>query len=308
VSLKLAIIGLGKIARDSHVPAIRKGCGFELAATVDPSGLKLAGVPAFRTCDELLKEFSSQLSAVALCTPPSARFALAKKCINHRIHVLLEKPPAGTVGEAAALLQLAREKDVTVFAAWHHRYNPAVALAQDHLRNRVPLGFEVRWVEDWRLWHPGQSWVWEPAGLGVFDAGMNAISLLTSLRDKRLLVASAELIYPPQKKAPVRARLALNYEDGCRGTAFFDWSGAEPETRTIDFEIEDGAPLSLKHSARDLLIGAELYEGPQNREYELAYEHFFDLIRRGAPDLDAEPLRVTADAFLIGGHALGDMK
>jgi D-galactose 1-dehydrogenase len=37
----------------------------------------------------------------------------------------------------------------------------------------------ITWREDVRKWHPGQDWVFEPGGMGVFDPGINALSILT---------------------------------------------------------------------------------------------------------------------------------
>ncbi len=35
--------------------------------------------------------------------------------------------------------------------------------------------------EDVRRWHPGQDWIWEAGGFGVFDPGINALSILTEV-------------------------------------------------------------------------------------------------------------------------------
>jgi D-galactose 1-dehydrogenase len=301
--IKLAIIGLGKIARDSHVPAVAAMGAFELAAAVDPSGVGLPGIAAFASVEELLGTCRGSLDAVAICTPPAPRFAIAKKCLDAGLHVLLEKPPATTVGEASFLLALAQHRGVTVFSPWHHRYNPAVDRAREYLRDRPPVRVDVTWAEDWRTWHPGQDWVWQPKGFGVFDPGINAISLLTFLRGHRLLVNSASLAYPAGKQAPIRADLDLTYDDGCRGKAFFDWSGEGPETRDIEFLSGTGERAWLRHSGEEFLAeGGEAFRASRDGEYERVYARFLGLIGSKDCDLDLEPLRVTADAFLVARH------
>jgi hypothetical protein len=40
---------------------------------------------------------------------------------------------------------------------------------------------EIVWHEDVRKWHPGQQWIWEPGGFGVFDPGINALSIATRI-------------------------------------------------------------------------------------------------------------------------------
>jgi D-galactose 1-dehydrogenase len=300
--VKLAIIGLGKIARGSHVPAIGGLGEIELTAAVDPSGVGLPGIAAFASCEELLGTYRGSLDAVAICTPPAPRFAIAKKCLEAGLHVLLEKPPATTVGEASCLLALAQHRGVTAFSPWHHRYNQAVDRAREYLRGRALRRFDVRWAEDWRTWHPGQDWVWQPKGFGVFDPGINAISLLTFLRGPRLLVNSASLAYPAGKQAPIRADLDLSYDDGCPGKAFLDWSGEGPETGEIEFLLATGERAWLKHSGEEFLAGGESFRAGRACEYERVYARFLELIGTRACDLDLEPLRVTADAFLVAHH------
>jgi D-galactose 1-dehydrogenase len=101
--------------------------------------------------------------------------------LEHGRHVLLEKPPGATVGEVHALADLARRQGVTLFASWHSRHAPAVEPARAWLAGRKILGVTITWKEDVRVWHPGQKWIWQAGGLGVFDPGINALSILTHI-------------------------------------------------------------------------------------------------------------------------------
>ena len=84
--IRIALVGLGKIARDQHVPAIAASQDFELAATVDPAGSAIAGVPAFGSLQTLL-DSPVAIDAVALCTPPQARTALALEALRAGLDV-----------------------------------------------------------------------------------------------------------------------------------------------------------------------------------------------------------------------------
>src|ERR1044072_6574749 len=122
--VKIGIVGLGKIARDQHLPAIAADEGFELRATASPDG-GLAGVPQHATLGEMIA--AGGVDGVAICTPPAVRYALACEAIVAGLHVMLGKPPAGTLSEAQDIAARAAERGVTLFAAWHSR--PAAGAA-----------------------------------------------------------------------------------------------------------------------------------------------------------------------------------
>jgi predicted dehydrogenase len=178
----IAIIGFGKIAADQHVPAIRGNDRFKLLATSSRSG---AGIePCFTDWRALLRE-TEGLEAVAITTPPGPRMEIATECATAGLHVLLEKPPTATLSEAEALAATA--KDATLFATWHARHNPAVTAAADLLAGKRIGAMHITWHEDVHKWHPGQDWIWEPGGFGVFDPGINGLSIATAIFPRRLV-------------------------------------------------------------------------------------------------------------------------
>ena len=178
--IRIAIIGIGKIARDQHVPAIRGNSAFSLAATVSPHDAGLDGVPHHASLEELLEQ-GPAVDAVALCTPPQVRYDLAAQALAKGIHVFLEKPPGATLAEVAALSARADKVGASLFAAWHSRFAAGVAPARAWLAERRIDKVSIIWREDVRVWHPGQAWIWQPGGLGVFDPGINALSIMTEI-------------------------------------------------------------------------------------------------------------------------------
>ena len=189
--LRVAIVGFGKIARDQHVPAIAATEGVELVAVADPVA-SLPGVPHAATLVELLRG-GLDIDAVAICTPPQVRQAQAAIALAAGKHVLLEKPPGATVAEITPLSAAARAAGRTLFTAWHSRYAPAVEPTRQLLAGRQINSIRIIWKEDVRVWHPGQAWIFEPGGLGVFDPGINALSILTRILPQPLFVTSADL-------------------------------------------------------------------------------------------------------------------
>ena len=66
---------------------------------------------------------------------------------------------------------------------------------------------EILWHEDVRKWHPGQQWIWEAGGFGVFDPGINAFSIATKIFPGTLLVSAAELSFPDGAETPIAAEI-----------------------------------------------------------------------------------------------------
>ncbi|MDR6953478.1 D-galactose 1-dehydrogenase [Ancylobacter sp. 3268] len=295
--IRLAIVGLGKIARDQHLPAIEKTGGIELVAIASRNAT-LDGIPHFASLDELLAS-DVAVDAVALCTPPQVRRQQAALALSHGKHVLLEKPPGATVSELAPLIAAARASGRTLFATWHSRFAPAVAPARAFLAEHAPRAVSVEWKEDVRVWHPGQDWIFEPGGLGVFDPGINALSILTHILPAPFFLTRATLGFPENRDAPIEAALDFADSAGVPIRAELDFLQTGPQTWDIHVETDAGRLTLSLGGAKLFLDGKALIEEPE-AEYPGIYKHFVDLVARGASDVDLAPLQHVADAFLLG--------
>jgi predicted dehydrogenase len=297
---RIAIVGFGKIAQDQHVPSIAANPAFELAATVSRNKSGPDGVPGFASLDEMLAA-PSAIDAVAICTPPSVRYEIARDCLAAGLHTLLEKPPGVTLGECEELARLAQEKGVTLFTTWHAQYNPAVAAAAERLRGRRIETMRITWREDVRKWHPGQQWIWAPGGFGVFDPGINALSIATKIFPGTLILREAELFFPRNRETPIAAALRLSSPAAAGGIeAVFDWRHSGGEAWDIEVTTADGESLTLSEGGSRLRIGGEEVAGHGAGEYPGIYAHFAELLASRASHVDLAPLRLSADAFLLG--------
>ena len=294
--IRLAIIGLGKIARDQHLPALRADPAFEVAATVCPYGEVAEGVPSFATLQECLAA-GVALDAVSVCTPPQVRHRLAMEALDRGLDVLLEKPPAATVAEAVSLAGKATEAGLTIFAAWHSRFAAGVEPAREWLAGKRILGARITWREDVRVWHPGQAWIWRAGGFGVFDPGINALSIATRILPSPVELTDAELEFPANCEAPIAARLALSAA-GAPITADFDFRQTGPQTWDIEVETDAGT-LVLSRGGAALKLPDGVHEA-RDAEYPTLYGRFAALIRSGTSELDIAPLKLVADALRRG--------
>ena len=299
--LRVAIAGFGKIARDQHVPAIAATEGVTLAAVASRNA-SLPGLPHFATIEELLRD-GPEIDAVALCTPPQVRRQQAVAALRAGKHVMLEKPPGAAVTELDPLITLAANNSLTLFATWHSRYAPAVEPAREWLAARRITSVHISWKEDVRVWHPGQAWIWEPGGLGVFDPGINALSILTRILPRPVFVVAAELAFPANRQAPIAANLSLTDIGGLPVTAEFDFRQTGPQSWDIVVETDQGQMLLSGGGRRMAVEGKLLAEAP-DQEYRELYRRFVELTPTGASDVDLAPLRLVADAFLLGKRTI----
>lgn len=294
---KLALVGVGKIARDQHLPSIAENPAFALEAAVSRNA-NVEGIDNFNTFAELL-ENRPDISVVALCMPPSARFQTAWDALNAGKHVLLEKPPGATLSEVETLIALAEKKGLSLYATWHSRHAVGVEPAKKWLAERDIKKLEIVWKEDVRRWHPNQPWIWEAGNAGVFDPGINALSILTEIMPHGVHLQSADLEIPANSETPIAAKMKFFDPKGADISAEFDWRHEGTQTWDIFVQCADGEMRLADGGAKLYIDGALTVEGP-DREYPEIYQRFATLLSKSEIDVDLAPLRHVADAFMLG--------
>jgi D-galactose 1-dehydrogenase len=296
---RVGIIGFGKIALDQHVPSIAGNPAFRFAAAVSPRARPNLDVPLFVDLDAMLR--AGAVDAVAICTPPGPRHAIARTCLEAGLHVLLEKPPCATLSEVADLKAVAEKAGRSVFTTWHSRFNDTVVRAAEIARREGIRTLDIQWLEDVDKWHPGQDWIFQAGGFGVFDPGINALSIATLLCPEPLLVRSADLGLEARGQQPEDVTLSMATGGVDTGiSARFNFRHKVGECWNIDVTTGAGTRIALREGGTVLRVD----DGPEQRatggEYPGIYARFAELIARGESEVDAEPLRIVADALLVG--------
>lgn len=295
--INIALVGFGKIARDEHLPAIKSDGRYRLAAVVTRGSDPGEGVPSFGNVTAMVAAMPGEIDAVALCTPPGARYSIAREAIAAGLGVLLEKPPSVTIGEITEIERLAREAGTPLYTAWHSQHAPGVARAAIALEGQEIAGLQIAWRENVRKWHPGQQWIWEAGGFGVFDPGINALSIVSRILPCPLLVREARLLVPANRQAPIAANIVFAGENR---RADFDWRVTGGEQWSIEITTVSGIEVHLERGGEALTIDGALQALPAHREYPSIYNHFAAIQGDRLVEVDAEPLRIAADAFLCG--------
>ncbi|MET3665537.1 Gfo/Idh/MocA family oxidoreductase [Caulobacter sp. 1776] len=296
--IRIGLVGVGKIAHDQHLPALAADPRFQLVAAASRSKPDLGAIPVFHDIEAMLAR-GPALDAVALCTPPQARRETALAALRAGKHVFLEKPPGATVSEVAELAAVARDHGVVLFTSWHSRFAAGVPRAKAWLAQRPVRKLAIEWREDVRRWHPGQTWIWQAGGLGVFDPAINALSILTEILPNEVFVTDARLQVPENVQSPVAGHVAMTTLSGAAITADLDFLQTGPQTWDITAWTDDGV-LKLSLGGAEMTIDGIPVEVGENREYPGLYDRFATLVERGESEVDVRPLTLVADAFLVG--------
>ena len=299
--MKIALVGIGKIAIDQHVPAIAASPDWDLAATVSRNG-SVDGVEAFTDFGTFLAA-RPDVTVVSLCMPPVPRYAYAQAALAAGRHVMLEKPPGATLAEVHALTAMAAVNSLTLYTTWHSRMAHAVAPAKTWLVGKTVTRAHITWREDVRKWHPGQDWVFEPGGMGVFDPGINALSILTEILPAPVHLTAATLTYPENRQTPIAAD--LTFSGGV--TADFDWRQTGPQTWDIEVNTTAGQ-MTLRMGGNLLEIDGVAASGENSimGEYPALYARMAALVRAGGSEVDLAPMVHVSDAMTLGRRLVTD--
>jgi len=97
------LVGVGKIAKDQHLPALATNPAFQLTATASRHG-RVDGLASFPDIERMIAG-TPTLDAVSLCAPPSVRAAMARAAISAGLAVMLEKLPGDRLRFSGSRLQ-----------------------------------------------------------------------------------------------------------------------------------------------------------------------------------------------------------
>lgn len=123
----VAVVGCGYWG-SKHVRVLSGLPGVEVVAVdarLDRLGELRRAFPAV-ACASSLTEVIDRIDAAVVATPPSTHYALAAELISQGKHVLVEKPLATDVHEAASLVVLAEARGTVLMVGHTFEYNSAV--------------------------------------------------------------------------------------------------------------------------------------------------------------------------------------
>jgi len=132
--LRVALAGCGRLAERGYAAAFRSADSVELAGVADVHPDRgravFPGIPAYPSLEALLE--AGRVDAVVVATPTGEHVAGARVATERGLPVLVEKPPASSVADAALLGEL----DPSPWIGFNRRFDPRV----HRLRDGLPAG------------------------------------------------------------------------------------------------------------------------------------------------------------------------
>ncbi|TIE32621.1 UDP-N-acetyl-D-glucosamine dehydrogenase [Legionella pneumophila] len=139
--IRCAVIGVGYLGR-FHAQKYQLIPNAELVAVCDVNSTVCEvvsselNVPAYIDYHDLL----GKVDAVSIAATTNKHFEIAKFCLQHGIHVLIEKPITETVSQAEELIRLAKKHQVKLQVGHLERFNSARLALDEYLE--LPLFIE----------------------------------------------------------------------------------------------------------------------------------------------------------------------
>lgn len=125
-NLRTAVIGVGYMGR-FHAEKFAACTGADLVAVVDADGARAQEIGSMLGCDwqDDCRAVLGRIDAACVAVPTAAHRAVVGACLEAGVHVLVEKPLAGTLAAADELLALARSQRLILQVGHLERFNPA---------------------------------------------------------------------------------------------------------------------------------------------------------------------------------------
>jgi predicted dehydrogenase len=242
MSLRVGVVGVGQLGRH-HARILSTLPDVELVAVVDTNRARAEEIAAAQRARALFDahDLIGQVDAVTVAVPTGLHRDVALPFLSTGVAVLVEKPMAGNLAEADALMAAAAQSGATLAVGHTERFNPAVAAAR-------PLLVDPRFIEVHRLGtFPDRSLDIDV----VFDLMIHDLDVVLSLVASD--VESVEAVGVPVLTGRVDiANARLRFANGCIANITASRISRD-RVRKVRF-FQPAAYLSIDYAAQKLEV------------------------------------------------------
>jgi len=241
----IALIGLGKMGV-SHFAIANQTPGIRIKAICDSSKPLLriieknTGFRGFTDYRKMLQEV--ELDAVLILVPNAHHFDIVKYCVEHRLHVFVEKPLTLSFEDSKYLVDLAEAKNVKGQVGYVNRFNPIFQRVK-HLLSASVIGevsnYRNNMIGGVVLKRNSKGWrnQYEKGGGCLYDYGPHCFDLATYFFGGNVSVCSASLqrVYSTRVDDVVSATLL--HDGAILGLNYVNWSDHSVRKASNSIEI-----------------------------------------------------------------------
>ncbi len=300
--LRIAVIGAGSLGQH-HARIYASLEEARLVAVVDTDPDRATAIAARHGVAALTsyRDLPPDLDAVSVAVPTSAHAPVVEGCLSRDLAVLVEKPMAPTLAEAASMVRAAARAGKPLCVGHTERFNPIVRAAREHVR-------DPRFIETHRL---GVFTARSTDVDVVLDLMIHDLDVILSLVPSPVASIDSVGVHALTDKVDI-ANARLRFENGCVANVTASRISADRVRKlrvfesdsylSIDYARQEGVIYTLRRSpgaspeiVRDLVVA-------ENEEPLLAELRTFLRRVRGedAPVVTAEEgLRALETALRI---------
>lgn len=190
--MKYALIGCGRIATNHIKAAVNNQLEITAVCDIQAEHMKALLEKHGLQADDSIKRYmdykimieEAKPELVSIATESGIHAEIAIFCINHGVHVIIEKPMAMSMADANKIIRLSEEKKVKVSACHQNRFNIAIqemrqALEAGRFGKLSHGSIHVRWNRN-QNYYTQAPWrgTWAQDGGALMNQCIHGIDLL----------------------------------------------------------------------------------------------------------------------------------
>ncbi|MDP6627948.1 MAG: Gfo/Idh/MocA family oxidoreductase [Methanopyri archaeon] len=324
-----AVVGVGFVGGQAHVPAFKKIEGSNLVAICDIAEdrvkplAKKYDVPYYLDYEKLLED--DKVEAVMLSLPTPRQYGMAMQAIKKGKHVLCEMPIAATIEQTKELGKAAEEAGVVLMPNLNFRFAPIYAKIKEMIKAGAigkPIALHFReFIPASALaeqWPPG-SWAWnleKSGGYPDFTLSVWSLDMFRWMFDCEIESVEWKPSYPTLEKVGgitgYNTMGVIKLSNGIVGNLHYGaTTNAAAAISRLEVYGDNTNVLHAINTDKVILYGSE----PERQEWDLAVRgtrvwghrqtdaHFVQSILQGKePDITIEDaIKVQEIAMRIVG-------
>ena len=318
--LRCGIVGLGRQARNDHIPAVSASEHADLVAACDVDedstheiGAQY-GVNAYRSFADMLA--AESLDFVVVAVPHHAGAAVVSVAAQHGVHVLKEKPFATSLDEARDLAKVCADAGVELMITMQRRFNP-IYTTFHQLYDQIGEPFLVDARYTMQV-DPAAGWRGQLSLAGggcIIDMGYHVIDMLlwyfglpTRVLAQCSAIARPELEYDAEDTACI----SFGYDSGLFGSVLLSRC-ISPKTEVIRVmgtrgmvEVQRGQIRRIHPDGRVIESLSRQQSWPSAATVQV--DHFCRVIRGERPNLATPESHLAHAAFIQAAYASAEQE